>query len=110
MLEKAAAEKEAIRLWRARPVQERLSYRQAVAFAKMIAPQLEFRTLGNRDRIIEGWLVRDILRTQKAVKVFDEKLGVAPRNPPMMKEPKPTEQPGAALLTITPKRRTGGAR
>jgi len=51
-MDKATAELEAIRLWRALPPKERASYRQAVAFAKTIAPQLQFESLGNHDSIV----------------------------------------------------------
>jgi len=72
-MDKAAAQAEALRLWHALPARERQTHHQATAFAAVIAPQLAFETLGVHDKIVEGWLVRDLLRTEEAVRVLDEK-------------------------------------
>ena len=56
-MDRAAAEREALRLWRNLPLQERLTREQAIAFSVMIAPTLEFDVLDRRIRVIEGWLV-----------------------------------------------------
>ena len=66
-MDKAAAEAEAIRLWRAVPAKDRRNHRQAVAFAALIEPLLQFDTLGKRDKIIEGWIVREFLRNEVMV-------------------------------------------
>src|SRR3569833_228681 len=66
-MDRAAAEKEAIRLWRNLPVQDRLNRRQATAFAAMIAPTLEFDAPERRAREIEAWLIRDLAHTDSAV-------------------------------------------
>src|ERR1700753_3893844 len=65
-MDRAAAEREAIRLWRNLPLQERLTRSQASAFAAMIAPTLDFEASERRTRLIEGWLVRDLLQTETA--------------------------------------------
>lgn len=67
-MDKAEAEKEVIRLWRARPLRERRSFKQAVAFAADIAPTVDFQTLGDRPKVIEGWVVRDLMRTEHATR------------------------------------------
>lgn len=63
-MDRTAAEREALRLWRNLPLQERLTREQAIAFSVMISPTLEFDVLDRRTRVIEGWLVRDILQTE----------------------------------------------
>ena len=66
-MDKSAAEREAIRLWRNLPLQERLSPQQAIAFAAMVAPTLDFDEPHKRSKQIEGWLLKDLPRTQRAV-------------------------------------------
>lgn len=66
-MDKAAAETEAIRLWRALPAKDRRNHRQAVAFAARIEPSLQFETLGKRHKIVEGWIVREFLRNEAIV-------------------------------------------
>lgn len=73
-MDKAEAQKEAIRMWRALPPQEHRTHSQAAAFAKAIAPMLPFETLGDHDRIIEGWLQRDLLANEEAARRFTRKL------------------------------------
>ncbi|HVY50519.1 MAG TPA: hypothetical protein VHA07_03065 [Devosia sp.] len=68
-MDKATAEREAIRLWRNLPVQDRLTRQQAVAFAAMIAPTLEFDEPARRTRLIEGWLIKDLLQTEAAAAI-----------------------------------------
>lgn len=46
--------------WRALPVSERKTYAQAIAFAADLAAELDFETLGHPQKIIQGWLVREI--------------------------------------------------
>ena len=72
-MDKSAAQKEALRLWRALPLLERQNHRQAVAFAARIAHGLEFDTLGDHDKVVEGWLVRDLLQTEEALRLVDKK-------------------------------------
>ncbi|MBI4921081.1 MAG: hypothetical protein HY834_04980 [Devosia nanyangense] len=63
----AGARNEALRLWRNLPLQERLTRQQASAFAAMIAPTLDFGLPDKRAKTIEGWLLKDIARTEAAV-------------------------------------------
>ena len=71
-MDKTAAQKEALRLWRALPLMSRHNHRQAIAFAASIAPSLVFETLGDHDKVVEGWLVRDLLQTEVAVRIVDK--------------------------------------
>ncbi len=68
-MDRAAAEHEAIRLWRALPLQDRLTAGQASAFAAMIAPTLDFGEPKGRAKTIEIWLRRDLPRTDHAVAI-----------------------------------------
>lgn len=70
-MDKSAAQKEALRLWRALPALERQNHRQAIAFAAALAPALPFETLGDHHKIVQGWLVRDLLQTEEAVRLVD---------------------------------------
>lgn len=72
-LDKTDAQKEALRLWHALPLMSRQNHRQAVAFAAAIAPDLSFETLGDHDKVVEGWLVRDLLQTEEALRIVDGK-------------------------------------
>lgn len=49
-----------LRRWRALPVADRKTYAQAIAFAAGLAQELDFETLGHPQKIIQGWLVREI--------------------------------------------------
>ncbi|MEO8759190.1 MAG: hypothetical protein ABI398_15725 [Devosia sp.] len=66
-MDRASAEKEAIRLWRNLPLQDRLDISQVSAFARMIAPTLEFDTPESRTKTIEAWLLKDLARTETIV-------------------------------------------
>lgn len=77
-MDKTDARKEAIRMWRSLPPNEHRHHKQATAFAKLIAPTLEFETLGDHDKIIEGWLQRDLIETEEAARKFSQKLKSAP--------------------------------
>ncbi len=81
-MDKSAAQKEALRLWRALPALERQNHREAVAFAAKIAPDLDFETLGDHHKVVEGWLVRDVLQTEDALRLIDAKArNTAPARP-----------------------------
>lgn len=73
-MDKTEAQKEAIRMWRSLPPQEHRTHKQATAFAKTISPMLPFETLGDHDKVIEGWLQRDLLATEDAARRFTQKL------------------------------------
>jgi hypothetical protein len=70
-MDKFAAQQEALRLWRALPPLQRQNHRQAVAFAATIAPTLPFQTLGDHHKVVQGWLVRDLLQSEEALRLVD---------------------------------------
>jgi hypothetical protein len=39
-----------------------------------VGSSFEFETLGNRQRVIESWLYRDLLNRDLALRVVDERL------------------------------------
>jgi hypothetical protein len=59
-LTKDEAHREAIRRWHQLPDDERQTVLHAQVLAAGLAEELDFRTMGNRRRIIEAWLVEDI--------------------------------------------------
>jgi hypothetical protein len=63
---KQEAEVEALRLWHALPPENRSDIVHALAFAQLIAKTLPFDTLGQHDKIVQAWLVRDLQRTSVA--------------------------------------------
>jgi len=60
-ISKNDAREEVLRLWRALPVPDRQSFAQAQAFAIQLDPVIEFRTMGNKLKVITAWLDRDLL-------------------------------------------------
>ena len=50
----------AVKRWRELPIASRQTVTQALDFAKTLNALLEFETLGNRSRIIEAWLIREL--------------------------------------------------
>ena len=60
-MDRAAAEREALRLWRNLPLQERLTREQAIAFSVMIAPTLEFDVLVTLARSPGQVFTREVL-------------------------------------------------
>lgn len=63
---KQEAELESIRRWRAQPVMRRKRYQDAKEFAAKLRGDIEFRTMGDPEKIIASWLIRDIVRTEQA--------------------------------------------
>ena len=59
-LSKDDAHREAIRRWHQLPENERQTPLHAQVMAAGLAEELDFRTMGNRRRIIEAWLMEDI--------------------------------------------------
>ncbi|MEP7240842.1 MAG: hypothetical protein ABI697_08160 [Devosia sp.] len=59
-LTKDAAHGEALRRWRDLPPEERRTHMQARVFAAGLVDELRFRTMADRRRLIEAWLVRDL--------------------------------------------------
>ena len=57
---------EAIRRWHNLPPDERETYMHAQVLAAGLAEELEFRTMANKRKIIEAWLVRDIEQAKDA--------------------------------------------
>lgn len=60
MMTKAEAEAEALKRWRSRPLTSRRTIDDALAFAKTLNAELQFETLGRKERIVEAWLLRDL--------------------------------------------------
>lgn len=94
-MDRAAAEREAIRLWRNLPVQDRLTPRQAAAFAAMIAPTLDFEAPERRTRIIAEWLEHDL--TKSDIVVIDSDEPDETRHPHLAAPPWPTREGASAL-------------
>jgi hypothetical protein len=63
-MDRASAEREALRLWRNLPVQDRLTRAQAAAFARAIAPTIDYEQPERRPKIIEEWLEQDVPRPE----------------------------------------------
>lgn len=59
-MDKREAHAKILSLWRERPPAERRTYKHAIDFAATVASEVEFETLGNKLKIIEGWLVKDV--------------------------------------------------
>ena len=64
---KEEAHKEVLRRWRALPIMERQTLAHAMAFGPAVATQLNFRTMGNIERVATAWLIRDLQATAVAV-------------------------------------------
>jgi hypothetical protein len=94
-MDRAAAEREAIRLWRNLPVQDRLTSRQAAAFAAMIAPTLDFEAPDRRSRIIADWLGHDLAKSD--IVVIDSDETDETRHPRLTAPPWPTREGASAL-------------
>ncbi|HWA19951.1 MAG TPA: hypothetical protein VG757_13235 [Devosia sp.] len=62
---KDEAEREAIRRWRKLPVMERQEFEQAFGFAAQVEREFDFRTMGNKTKVIAAWLIRDIVKTRE---------------------------------------------
>ena len=81
-MDKAAAEREAIRLWHNLPVQDRLTRGQASAFAHMIAPTIDFGEPDKRAKLIESWIAKELPRTDSVLTLAAEGGGGQPRISP----------------------------
>ena len=92
-MDKAVAQKEAIRLWRDLPVLQRATHKQAVAFAAQIAPQIQFESFGDHRKIVEGWLVREFFASDAAIKPFRTKVANNATQPPRTPPPRPVISP-----------------
>jgi hypothetical protein len=99
-MDRAAAEREAIRLWRNLPVQDRLSPNQAIAFAAMIAPTLDFGEPYNRARVIEAWLLKDLPRTDPAAAISIAESSVGPGRLRLQVPPWPQREGASAIAFV----------
>ncbi|MEO9231460.1 MAG: hypothetical protein ABI216_21275 [Devosia sp.] len=73
---KDEARREAISQWRALPILNQ-QVATAAEFARLLAPTLGFDTLGDRERVITAWLVRDVESREVALRVFDARTKAA---------------------------------
>ena len=67
---KEEAQREALARWRKLPVMERQDFEQAFGFAAMVEREFDFRTMGNKRKVIAAWLIRDIVKTQTAAEAM----------------------------------------
>lgn len=72
-LTKDEAQTEAMRRWRDLPIMNRQTHEQAGEFAEILAAALDFHTMGNKQRIIEAWLVRDIEQRENVLRSLSAK-------------------------------------
>ncbi len=59
-----------MRRWRELPIMNRQTYEQAGEFAEILAAALDFHTMGNRQRIIKAWLVRDVAERETVLRTL----------------------------------------
>jgi hypothetical protein len=69
---KEEAQREAVRRWRELPVTNQ-QLENVPEFARLLLPALTFDTLGDRERIIAAWLVRDIEQRNRVLRTIDGK-------------------------------------
>jgi hypothetical protein len=80
-LTKDEARREAIRRWRALPIQERQTHVQAGVFAAGLVEDLDFRTMTNRRKLIEAWLIEDMepsVRDRPRPRPINDALAISP--------------------------------
>jgi hypothetical protein len=61
MMTRDQAQQAALARWRELPKPNQ-TILNAVEFAKLLAPTLEFHTIANREKVIAAWLVQDVER------------------------------------------------
>jgi hypothetical protein len=79
-LTKDEARREAIRRWRALPDQERQTHVQASVFAAGLVEDLNFRTMTNRRKLIEAWLIEDMdpaVRDRPLARAINDALAIS---------------------------------
>ncbi|HZY68710.1 MAG TPA: hypothetical protein VFE52_08990 [Devosia sp.] len=59
-MKKTEAQAETVRRWRELPLMERQTLEQATAFAQSLHGTIEFETLGNKRKILEAWIVKEL--------------------------------------------------
>lgn len=72
---KEEARREVVRRWRALPQDHPQTHESLSQFARAIAQEISFDTLGDRVRIIEAWLVKDVEHRDAVLKEIDAKAG-----------------------------------
>lgn len=65
-LTKDEAFNEALRRWHQLPPEERQTHMDAQVLAAGLAEELDFRTMANKRKIIEAWLIRDLDQDRQA--------------------------------------------
>jgi hypothetical protein len=75
---KDEAQREVVRHWRALPLATRQNHRHAAPFAQQLAESIGFETLGDRVRIIEGWIIRDMEQRDAVLREIDARKIQAP--------------------------------
>ena len=73
-LTKDEARKEVVRRWRALPVMQRQTHQQADAFATSLVGAIGFRTMGDPQKLIMAWLVRDLEEIAVALRTVEARL------------------------------------
>jgi hypothetical protein len=85
LMTKDEAEREAIRRWRKLPVMDRQEFEQAFGFAALVEKEIDFRTMGNKIKVIAAWLIRDIIKTREfagePMPAGDQKLAISSTMP-----------------------------
>lgn len=80
-LTKDEARREAIRRWRDLPPEERQTHMQASVFAAGLVEELAFRTMTNRRKLIEAWLIEDMepsVRDRPHHRTINDALAISP--------------------------------
>ena len=72
---KDEARKEVVRRWRALPIMQRQNHHQAEAFATSLTGTLDFRTMGDPQKLILAWIVRDLEQIAVALRAADARIG-----------------------------------
>lgn len=72
---KEEARREVVRRWRALPYRDRQTHASLSQFAHALAQEISFDTLGDRVRLIEAWLVKDVEHRDAVLKEIDAKAG-----------------------------------
>jgi hypothetical protein len=84
-LTKDQARREAIRRWRALPTEDRQTHMQASVFAAGLVEELDFRTMTNRRKLIEAWLIEDLdpaVRERPLAQAINDRLAISPETQP----------------------------
>ena len=80
---KDEAEREVLARWKALPDTQRKTFKQAQEFAEIFAASVDFRTMGDKTKLVTAWLVREIDRPRLEAAVHDERRVAAPAPEPV---------------------------